>query len=359
MLVVDDDEYTRVFAARFLPGAPRVAHAGDGRQALEAVMAALVDPPDLVLMDLDMPVMGGLEAAARLREWEQGAGHARCFLIAMSSHDGEPIRAQSLRAGFDRFIQKPVSPDTLRQAIAELLQAPATLQPAQTVQIDADLRLALPGFLASRRELAGRLAEAVAAGQAEPARALAHKLAGSFSLYGFHWAAAQGKMIEQRARDNALEGLAAAVAALRGHLEGIEVKFAENRAKRGKSMVKKHKLLVVDDDEAIIDWLRAKLGAQYDIVSTNAPESVLALARKERPSLILCDIDMPEMDGGDVSKALYDDSELRDVPVLFITRLVSPSDMAATGHQIGGRPAISKQARPEELAKRIESLIRA
>ena len=68
---------------------------------------------------------------------------------------------------------------------------------------------------------------------------------------------------------------------------------------------------------------------------------------------------MPEMDGGDVSKALYDDSELRDIPVLFITRLVSPSDMEATGHQIGGRSAISKQAPPEELAKRIASLIRA
>ena len=107
VLVVDDDEYTRVFAARFLPGAPRVTHAGNGREALEAVLAILVDPPDLVLMDLDMPVMGGLEAAARIREWEQGAGRARCVMIAMSSHDGEPIRAQSLQAGFDGLIEKP------------------------------------------------------------------------------------------------------------------------------------------------------------------------------------------------------------------------------------------------------------
>ena len=88
-------------------------------------------------------------------------------------------------------------------------------------------------------------------------------------------------------------------------------------------------------------------------------ENVIELARKELPSLILCDIDMPEMDGGDVSKALYADSGLRDIPVLFITGLVSPTDMKGSGHQIGGRPAISKQAPPEELAKRIESLIRA
>jgi CheY-like chemotaxis protein len=124
-------------------------------------------------------------------------------------------------------------------------------------------------------------------------------------------------------------------------------------------MIEKHKLLIVDDDEAVIDFLHAKLGDRYDIVSTNAPENVLALARKENPSLILCDVDMPGMDGGDVSKALYGDAELREIPVLFITNLVSPGDLKSLGQQIGGRPAISKQSPPDELVKRIESLTRS
>jgi CheY-like chemotaxis protein len=121
-------------------------------------------------------------------------------------------------------------------------------------------------------------------------------------------------------------------------------------------MIEKHKLLIVDDDEAVIDFLHAELGERYDIVSTNAPENVLGLARANAPSLILCDVDMPGMDGGDVSKELYGDAELRGIPVLFITNLVSPADMKNAGHQIGGRPAISKQSPPEELLKRIESL---
>src|SRR6185503_20471843 len=102
-------------------------------------------------------------------------------------------------------------------------------------------------------------------------------------------------------------------------------------------MIEKHKLLVVDDDEAVIDYLHAKLGARYDIVSTNAPENVLALARKAQPSLILCDVDMPGMDGGDVSKELYGDPELRDIPVLFITNLVTPADLKSVGrrHEVG------------------------
>lgn len=123
-------------------------------------------------------------------------------------------------------------------------------------------------------------------------------------------------------------------------------------------MIDKHKLLVVDDDEAVIDYLHAKLGQSYDIVSTNAPEHVLGLARSERPSLILCDVDMPGMDGGDVSKALFADTEVRDIPVLFVTGLVSSADLKQVGQQIGGRPAISKHAPLAELAKKIELLTR-
>ena len=122
-------------------------------------------------------------------------------------------------------------------------------------------------------------------------------------------------------------------------------------------MTERHKLLVVDDDEAMIDYLHAKLGDRYDIVSTNAPENVLGLARSERPNLILCDINMPGMDGGDVSKALHAHPEVRTIPVLFLTALISPSELKQTGQQIGGRAAISKQAPLEDLAKRIQQLI--
>ena len=122
-------------------------------------------------------------------------------------------------------------------------------------------------------------------------------------------------------------------------------------------MSERYKLLVVDDDEAMIDFLHAKLGDRFDIVSTNAPENVLNLARTERPHLILCDINMPEMDGGDVSKALHAHPEVRTVPMLFLTALISPNELKNTGNLIGGRPAISKQAAIPELEKRIVQLI--
>src|SRR5262249_19690112 len=125
-----------------------------------------------------------------------------------------------MEAGFDAYLEKPVSPEALRRALAEFARAPLAADP---VRVDGDLQSALPGFLESRRTLAGELAAALEAGDAEEARRIAHKLAGSLALYGFRWAAGQGKMIERRARARALEGLADEVAALRRHLDEVKV----------------------------------------------------------------------------------------------------------------------------------------
>lgn len=119
----------------------------------------------------------------------------------------------------------------------------------------------------------------------------------------------------------------------------------------------KHKILVVDDDEAVLDFMRAKLGARFDVVATTEPEKVLGLARAQRPDLILCDIDMPGMDGGDISAAVYGEDDLRGLPMLFLTALVSPQDLQIQQGQLGGRPAISKDAPIDQLVARIESLI--
>jgi CheY-like chemotaxis protein len=118
------------------------------------------------------------------------------------------------------------------------------------------------------------------------------------------------------------------------------------------------KILLVDDDEAILEFLQAKLGSRYALITTNDAEKVVQLAREQAPDLIVCDVDMPDMDGGDVSAALYDDDETRDIPLLFLTGLASPADLKQNKGQIGGRAAISKNTPIDQLVARIESLIK-
>jgi len=118
-------------------------------------------------------------------------------------------------------------------------------------------------------------------------------------------------------------------------------------------MAARRKLLLVDDDEAVIEFLGLKLGAEFDIVSTMLPEKALELAREHRPDLVLCDIDIPDMDGGDISAALFADAQTHAIPVVFLTALVSPQDLAAKGNQLAGRAAVSKDSPIDEIRARI------
>ena len=118
------------------------------------------------------------------------------------------------------------------------------------------------------------------------------------------------------------------------------------------------KILIVDDDELALEILQTKLAERYDIVSTNAPGNVLKLARETEPDLIICDFDMPEMDGAEVSEALLADDELRTTPLLFLTSIATSSDLTRMRKQIAGRRAVSKDAPLDQLIARIEELLK-
>ncbi|HEX7250634.1 MAG TPA: response regulator [Burkholderiales bacterium] len=119
------------------------------------------------------------------------------------------------------------------------------------------------------------------------------------------------------------------------------------------------RILVVDDDEAVLDYMRAKLGVRFEIVVTDDADSVLQIARQQMPDLIICDVDMPDMDGGDVSAALYGDDDTRDIPLLFLTGLASEQVLDQLSGQLAGRVAISKSAPIEKLVAAIERALGA
>lgn len=123
-------------------------------------------------------------------------------------------------------------------------------------------------------------------------------------------------------------------------------------------MAGRAKILIVDDDDLALDILTAKLAERYDIVSTQLPGNVLKLASETEPDLIICDFDMPEMDGGEVSAALFADDELRLIPLLFLTAIATTGDLNRMKKQIAGRRAVSKGAPFAQLVERIEELLK-
>jgi PAS domain S-box-containing protein len=207
VLIVDDDEFNVLFMRANLPTPPlRVESAVNGRAALEAVRA---EAPDVVFMDLEMPLMDGFDALAGIRRIEAEAGRKRCAVIAFSSFDDEATRRRCAAAGFDGYLTKPAP----REKIHALLRG------AVPVLVDPDLAAHIPAFLASRKVMAGELAHALGAGERALARRLAHKLAGSLALYGFQWAATEARAIHAEAAAGHLPALAERCAGLRRHLE--------------------------------------------------------------------------------------------------------------------------------------------
>ena len=119
----------------------------------------------------------------------------------------------------------------------------------------------------------------------------------------------------------------------------------------------KQKILVVDDDEAVLEYLCLKVGARYDVIVTAASSEVMAIARESQPQLIVCDLDMPDMNGTQVSAAIFGDEELRHIPLMFLTGAIAPSDIRRVRGQVGGRPAVAKNAPLPELLERIEAML--
>ncbi len=117
------------------------------------------------------------------------------------------------------------------------------------------------------------------------------------------------------------------------------------------------KLLLIDHDESVIEYLTVKLGGEFELLSTGSPEQAFDLARDGAPDLVLCDIDLPGMDGGDISAALFAHPDTRHLPLVFLTALVSPDDLAAQGNQLAGRAAISKQSSIQEILARIRAAL--
>ena len=116
-------------------------------------------------------------------------------------------------------------------------------------------------------------------------------------------------------------------------------------------------ILVVDDTKENLRILVEALGSEgYTVRPALSGQIALEAARKEAPDLILLDIIMPGMDGYQVCEALKADTNLKGVPVIFISALDEVTDKVK-GFSVGGVDYISKPFQTEELLMRVETHI--
>jgi CheY-like chemotaxis protein len=108
-------------------------------------------------------------------------------------------------------------------------------------------------------------------------------------------------------------------------------------------------VLVIDDDEAVAWAIAGRLGKDFRVVGLSDPAQAVERARKEKPGVILCDINMPGMQGDDVAFALSQDPGTTHMPLIYLTALVGPDDAPDLEGVFGEYPTVSKSASTEEL----------
>ena len=117
------------------------------------------------------------------------------------------------------------------------------------------------------------------------------------------------------------------------------------------------KILVIDDDESVATALRAKLRDHYLVLGLTQPRRAVEVAQRERPSLVMCDISMPGMQGDEVALALAMDAHTRDVPLIYLSALLPPRTAVELGQQFGGNLGVSKKLPTAQMLEVIRSAI--
>ncbi|MEO7573960.1 MAG: GAF domain-containing protein [Acidimicrobiales bacterium] len=213
ILLVEDNAVNQQIALLVLESMGyRADVAGNGIEAVESVAR---QPYDLVLMDVQMPEMDGLEATRRIRSTGAAAGQPR--IVAMTANAMQGDREECLAAGMDDYLAKPIRREELTVALAatapieDPMPAAAVLDPSAMARLreiapdDAALAGLVSSFLDNGAALLAQLADAAGAGDVDGLRRHAHTLKSNAAAFGASDLAERCAALEAQARTGAAD----------------------------------------------------------------------------------------------------------------------------------------------------------
>ncbi len=119
----------------------------------------------------------------------------------------------------------------------------------------------------------------------------------------------------------------------------------------------KKRILVIDDDENLTRLLKISLeeSGSYEVQGENHPDKALSKTLEFNPDLILLDVILGDIDGGEVASQIKEQEQTKNIPIIFLTGAVTEEE--TQGGTIGGYPFIAKPVSTEKLIKKIETTL--
>ena len=225
MLLVDDDASSRLLLDKVLASWGYGVH--QTSSAADALGLLREHSFDVLVTDLEMPVLSGFVLVRQVRAREERSGIRRVPALAISGHASLATRRECARLGFDRVIRKPFDWDTVRSALREVVGAaknqPAAVKPPE---VSAEVRSLLPSFLAARQADYAQMVSALAERNLRVIGRLGHQLKGSGGSFGFPELSAIGERLEISATGGDAQACADALRALEASLRKVAARAA-------------------------------------------------------------------------------------------------------------------------------------
>lgn len=233
VLVAEDNDVNQLVAKRiFEKLGHNVTVVNNGQEAFSAVQSRQFD---LVAMDVQMPVMDGLDATAAIRAWEKELG-THIPIIAITAHAMKGDSDRCLAAGMDGYVSKPIRAQELERAISDVVGPQETAktcslgvgeghplidQEALLAGVDHDPRLLrelIRLFLSDYPSSLAQLKDALRLEDAEALVRGAHKLKGAVGNFAAKKAAAAAELMESLGKEGNFSAASDAFAALESEL---------------------------------------------------------------------------------------------------------------------------------------------
>ena len=236
VLVADDSIHNRMLLQAYLRSAQYLVDiVENGAEAVEKVQTGHYD---VVLMDMQMPVMDGYTATRSIRQWEQSRNRGPLPIIALTAYALSGDRNKCLEAGCTDYLAKPIKKEALLAVIDEHVQdATLSAEPergaaesAVTVRADPEIADLIQAFMHAMRSRTDTLAQALHARDYEAIRTLGHQMNGEGGTFGFDAISTFGAALEQAASREDDQTVRKTVEELISYLKRVQVVHDHNEA---------------------------------------------------------------------------------------------------------------------------------